>query len=325
MKIENLDNPMLFSNTTIPDIFFTEYFPMANGNFIKVYLYMLFLSKYNDNVKINDLSKVLSVDYKTIQDALKFWEDLHVITKKQTGYILNNLQEIELNKLYTPRLTQTPEQAERNKKNKNRANAIETINNSFFQGVMSPSWYTDINLWFNKYQFDEQVMIALFRYCFDKSALHKNYVQVVADAWSKNKINTYTDLETYYEQQEKLIYIEKNISKKLGISRPLTQYEKAYIEKWTVEFKYNLDIIEIALKRTTSKSNPSFNYIDSLLSDWNERNLRTENDIINYQNNYKKKNKDIKELEKKTNLANYEQRKYNNLDSLYANINPTNK
>ena len=197
MKIENLDNPMLFSNTTIPDIFFTEYFPMANGNFIKVYLYMLFLSKYNDNVKINDLSKVLSVDYKTIQDALKFWEDLHVITKKQTGYILNNLQEIELNKLYTPRLTQTPEQAERNKKNKNRANAIETINNSFFQGVMSPSWYTDINLWFNKYQFDEQVMIALFRYCFDKSALHKNYVQVVADAWSKNKIKTYTDLEKY--------------------------------------------------------------------------------------------------------------------------------
>ena len=25
---------------------------------------------------------------------------------------------------------------------------------------MSPSWYNDIDLWFKKYEFDEQVMIA---------------------------------------------------------------------------------------------------------------------------------------------------------------------
>ena len=37
---------------------------------------------------------------------------------------------------------------------------------------MTPSWYSDITSWFKKYDFDEQVMIALFGYCFDKSALH---------------------------------------------------------------------------------------------------------------------------------------------------------
>ena len=59
-------------------------------------------------------------------------------------------------------------------KDKSRASAIEAINNMFFQGIMSPSWYSDIDLWFKKFEFDEEVMIALFRYCFDKSALHKN-------------------------------------------------------------------------------------------------------------------------------------------------------
>lgn len=189
---------------------------------------------------------------------------------------------------------------------------------------MSPSWYTDINLWFSKYQFDEQVMIALFNYCFNKSALHKNYVQVVADAWSKNNIKTFSDLENYYERQEKLSIIEKNISKKLGLSRALTQYEKAYIEKWSVEYKYSFQIIEIALKKTTSKSNPNFDYINTLLSDWHERNLKTPDEIVNYLNNMKKQKKDIKELEKKTKLANFEQRKYQNLDSFYANIKPNN-
>lgn len=186
---------------------------------------------------------------------------------------------------------------------------------------MSPSWYTDINLWFDKYNFDEQVMIALFRYCFDKSALHRNYVQVVADSWSKNNIKTYTDLENYYQKQEKLFLVEKFISKKLGLSRLLTQYEKAFIEKWVLDYRYGNDIIELALKKTTSKSNPNFDYINSLLTDWNDRNLRTKEDINNYIENMKKKNKDLKDLKKKTDLANYEQRKYNNLDKFYTNLN----
>ena len=324
MKLEQNQNLMLFSSTEIPDVFFTEYLTLANGNFIKVYLYMMFLSKYNKDIKINDLSKTLSIDFKIIQDALKFWEENGVITKKSTGYILNNLQEIELHKLYSPKLTASPTDAENNEKNQYRAKAIENINNSYFQGVMSPSWYTDINLWFNKYKFDEQVMIALFRYCFDKSALHRNYVQVVADAWAKNNIKTFNDLENYYEQQEKLISIEKNIAKKLGLSRSLTQYEKAYIEKWIMDYKYNLSIIEIALKKTTAKSNPNFDYINKLLSDWNEHNLRTNDDILNYINNIKQKNKDIKELEKNVKLANYEQRNYDNLDALYVNFKPNN-
>ena len=44
------------------------------GDFIKVYLYILFLSKYNKDVNINDLSKKLSIQYPVIQEALKYWE-----------------------------------------------------------------------------------------------------------------------------------------------------------------------------------------------------------------------------------------------------------
>lgn len=324
MKLEQNEKSMLFSYTQIPDVFFTEYFSSANSNYIKVYLYMIFLSKFNKDIKINDLSKTLAIDFKVIQEALKYWEELGLITKKNTGYVLNDIQEIELHKLYAPRLTATPEQAEANQKNKYRAKAIEDINNSYFQGIMSPSWYTDINLWFSKYQFDEQVMIALFRYCYDKSALHRNYVQVVADAWAKNNIKTFNDLENYYERQEKLSSVEKSVAKKLGLSRALTQYEKAFIENWIVNYKYNLPVIEIALKKTTSKANPNFDYINKLLSDWHDKNLNTPDEINNYLANLKQKNKDIKELEKQTKLANYEQRNYNNLDSLYANFNPNN-
>lgn len=317
MKLEQNDLSMIFSSTEISDVFFTEYLSQASGDSIKVYLYILFLSKYERDVKLNDLSKKLALSLKTIQDSLKYWEDCEVITKKTTGYIVNNLQEMELHKLYKPKLSSVAD-TQKSTQNQYRAKAIEAINSSFFQGVMSPSWYNDIDLWFKKYEFDEQVMLALFRYCFERSALHRNYIQAVAESWSKNNIHTFSDLDVYYEKQEKLNLIKKSISKKLGLNRSLTQYEEAYIEKWMVDYGFSFDIIELALKKTTSKSSFSFDYLDKILTDWHDHNLKSVPDIEAFLIDMKNKTKNVKTLEKKS-FQNYEQRKYENFDSLYAN------
>lgn len=319
MKLEQNEEATLFSTTDIPDIFFSEYLSQSSGDYIKVYLYILFLSKYGKDIKLNDLSKKLSLPLPIIQDSLKYWEELELITKKGTGFIVNNLQEIELNRLYKPNISFSKEDIERNEKNKARANSIETINKTFFQGLMSPSWYADISIWFDKYCFDEQVMVALFNYCLKRSALHRNYVQVVADAWSKHGVKTFSDVEAYFQKQETLMQIEKAVQKKLGLSRPLTEYEKAYIEKWTVDYSYSLDIIEIALKKTTSKTNFSFDYINKIISDWYDRGLKTSDDIQNFLVQYKTQMKNKKELEKKVKYNNFEQRSYDNFDNLYAN------
>ena len=319
MKLEQNDSPLLFSYTELPDIFFTEYISQTPGDFIKVYLYLLFLSKYGKDIKVNDLSKKLELPLKVIQDAIKFLEEENLLTKKNTGFIINNIQEIELHKLYNPKVTSSPEQLQKTAENQYRAKAIENINNEFFQGIMSPSWYSDIDLWFRKYNFDEEVMIALFRYCFNRSALHRNYIQAVAEAWAKNNIRTFNDLDIYYEKQEKLKKISKTISKKLGITRQLSQYEEAYIEKWTIEYNYSMDIIVIALKKTTSKANPNFDYLDKLLTDWHDRKFSTIDQIQKFLNDIKQKNKNIKNLEKKSGYQNYDQRNYDNLNTLYAN------
>ena len=319
MKLEQNELSMLFSSTNIPDVFFTEYLSEASGDFIKVYLYILFLSKYGKDVKLNDLSKKIALPLTTIQAAIKYWEDAEVITKKGTGYIVNNIQEIELNKLYSPKLTVSKESIQNMEKDKSRASAIEAINNMYFQGIMSPSWYSDIDIWFKRFEFDEEVMIALFQYCFDKSALHKNYVKAVADAWHGNNIKTFSDLEEYDDNIQKIKKVKKNICKKLGLTRNLTQYEEAYIEKWVQEYKYDLEIIELALKKTTSKSNPNFDYIDKIISDWHDRKLLNSEDVKNYLLEFKNKSKQIKELEKKTGYQNYDQRNIDNFDNFYAN------
>lgn len=319
MKLEQNELSSIFSNTSLPDIFFTQYLPEANGDYIKIYLYILFLSKYDKDIKVNDLSKKLGLSLKVIQDGMKYWEDQGVFTRKNTGYVINNIQEKELHQLYKPKVSLSADQIQKSAESQKRAKTIEYINNRYFSGLMPTSWYPDIELWFKKYQFEDEVMIALFEYCFDKSALHKNYVQVVADAWFKNQIKNFNDLDLYYEKQEKLNKIANMISKKLGLSRQLSQYEYAYIEKWVIDFGFSFDIIEIALKRTTSKVNPSFDYLDKLMTDWKDRGFKTAEQVNKFLSDMKQKNKDIKQLEKKAGYQKYDQRSYDNLNNLYAN------
>jgi len=319
MKLESHDKALLFSETRIPDIFFSEYLSNIPGDYLKIYLYFVFLSKHKKDIKLSTLSKKLNLPLKTINDAASFLEGNGLLTKKENGFIVNDLQEITLHKLYSPNLTLSTEKIEENAQNQSRAKVIEHINNTYFQGIMGPSWYNDIDLWFRNYNFDDQVMYALFDYCFNRSALHKNYVQAVAEAWGNNKIQTFNDLDLYYQKQEKLQNLKSTIAKKLGKRSGLTQYEEAYIEKWVLDFKYDLDIIEIALKRTTFKSNPTFEYINNVITDWHDRKLTTPNEVIAFLEQRKKQQQNVKELKKQVNKASFEQRQYDNLDFLYAN------
>lgn len=324
MKFEqNLS--MLFSDINLPEVFVSEYLCSANGDYVKIYVYCLFLCKYDSEISPLDLSKKLSLPLKTVELGLKYWEEQGVLIKKNKVYELADLKKIEIDKLYKPKLTSSMEDAiEGNNKNILRTQAINEINCSFFQGVMSPTWYTDIDNLFTKYHFDEDVMIALFRYCFDRQALHKKYLYAVAEGWASNKVQTMNDLERYYLEVEKSSKIKKSISKKLGITRNLSQYEEAYIEKWTVDYNYSMDIIELALKKTTSKTNFSFDYIDKMITDWHEKSLLTTEDISAYLKEQKQKQKEMKNFDsQQMTIQKYvdtQTNQYNDLSKFYANL-----
>ena len=270
----------LFEDINIPELFVSNHLTNANGDYVKLYLYCMFISKHNGDISPLDLSKKLSLPLSTVEQGLKYWEENGVMTRKQKNYILNDLKQQEIGKLYTPKLTSLPEDAVKNtSKNVQRTKIINAINSMFFQGVMSPTWYTDIDTLFAKYKFEEDVVYSLFQYCFDRQALHRKYLFTVADAWAQSGIVTMEDVDNYYSQFEKTNQMKKSIGKKLGFVRNLSEYEEAYVNKWVNDFNYPLDIIEIALKKTTSKTNPSFDYIDKILTDWHERQLNSVSDI----------------------------------------------
>ncbi len=315
---------ILYSDTLVPDIFINEYMPSMDGDCVKIYIHCLFLSKYNKYATMKELSKKLSIDINKVKDSLIYLESIGVISRKEnsSSITINDLKEKEIKKMYRLKTTSTPDEAvlssERNKK---RNSIITAINNKFFQGIMPPSWYTDIDAWFDKYNFEEDVMFALFQYCYERSGLSKNYITKVADSWHSRGIRNSFDLDNYSMQYQKFKDIRGKIVKKLRLNRNLTEYENAYVESWIEEYKYDFDIIELALKKTPKKTNPSFEYLNSIIKDWNENGLRTEEEIATYDIS---RNQNIKPP-KATEIpqhGNFTQRKYDKeyFDSLYEEI-----
>lgn len=320
MKLELSDKSSLFSSTELPDVFFADYLPQMNSDYAKVYLYVLFLSKFNKDVKINDLSKRLGLQFPTVQDALKYLENEKLLIKLPDGYSIANIQELELSKLYSPKISSSPEDIKRSTQSQQRAKVVEEINNLFFQGVMQPTWYTDIDFWFSKYGFDEQVMLALFGYCANNRSLNRPYVQAVADAWAKDNIKTFNDLDEHEAKKDKIKNLSREVSKRLHLSRNLTVYDEEYLTKWSEEYGYDISIIELALKRSSSMNSISFEYFDKILTEWHNNALTTVSDIENYQNSKKTNAKQvIKHAEQKLSKLNYIQSTFDNLDSLYEN------
>ena len=316
---------ILYSDTLLPDIFITEYMPSMDCDYIKVYIYCLFLSKYNKQATTDELSKKLGLDKDRVKDALLYLESVGAIARKNNSIALVDLKEKEIKKMYRLKTTSTPEEASlSSERNKMRNRTITAINNTFFQGVMPPSWYTDIDAWFDKYRFEEDVMYALFQHCYDHRALSKQYLVKVADNWCSKGIKNAFDLDTYFIEYQRLKDIRMKIVKKLKSQRFLTEYEEAYIEKWVMEYNYDFEIIELALKKTTAITNPNFEYIHKILTDWHNKGFTSIEDILAYEKTKKQstsKNKG-KQQAAIPQHVNFEQRKYDKdyFDNLYEDV-----
>lgn len=322
-------NPsLLYSDILLPEVFITEYLPGLSGEAARVYIFMLFLSKHDKESMPLDISKKLGIEQDKVNDILLELESVGVINRGNNKISLVDLKEKEIRKLYRPKTTSTPqEMAENMEKNRSLNATIAAINDKFFQGLMSPSWYSDIDNWFERYKFDEDVMYTLFQHCSDHNALSRNYVEKVAKSWSENNIRSSIDLDKYYVEYQKIKDIKQKIVKKLKLGRLLTEYEEEYVEKWRTVFKFDFAIIEEVLKKTTGKTSPNFNYLNAILTDWFEKGVRTLEDAKKYsQTTSVSAKKDKKQDDSSVKqLSNFKQREYQGHDFsvYYKNLKKT--
>ena len=265
---------LLLSDTLVPDIFIMEYLPGLSGLAVKIYLYLLLSAHSVRSITEQDLSRRLGQDSDTIHAALVELAAVELIALKERSLEIVDVKAAEIERAYRPKTESSPqEMIKAQEKFGVREKLMADIAKTFFQGLMSPSWYGEIDSWFDRYHFEPEVIYALFQECARRNKLDsKAYIAKVAENWASRGIATFNDLNTYFMAYDKVNKASKKVGRKLR--RTMTEYDEEMVARWIEQYHYDFDIIEIALRKSTRVTNPNLEFIDRVIREWFEHQLR---------------------------------------------------
>ena len=282
------------SDTLVPDVFISNYLNRLSGNAIRCYLILLQTFQHgNRKITPAEIAQRLGCNESTVQKALSELQQLQLIIIQSGHLDITDLKFIEVKRHFVSQDSKQEEEIDEETISQ-REMIIKQINDTFFQGVMSLGFYTKIDEWFHKYQFEPEVVYAIFSEAATNGKLaNPGYVSGIADNWGKEGIKNYQQLNQYYKEYEKRKEIVYQIKQKLNIKSNFTTYQESIVNKWIEEYQFDFPIIELALQETVNISSPSLKYVDKILQDWHDNDLKTVSEIKQYQENYQNKKRTI--------------------------------
>lgn len=131
---------------------------------------------------------------------------------------------------------------------------------------------------YDKLGFTVELMEYLIEYCVNIGHKNMRYIEKVAISWAKEDIITVEQAKNITNLYSKKCY---PVLKAFGLNgRNPGESEKAFIVKWTNSYGFSMDIILNACDRTIQTIHqPSFEYADSILSNWNKQGVKRLDDI----------------------------------------------
>lgn len=361
MTAINISSDIATSFTTVSDIFIDQYMPKANGEFVKVYLYLLRATGSGAGIAtISEIADHFSNTEADIVRALNYWASEGIL-QVQTGAdgqitginlcslavsgmqaaqsniqsgVVNNAAQNNLQSGVVNNATQNNLQ---NGVADNAAQNISSADISMQDSVMeklknqatdkaAPSQKeytldeikefrknpdiselffiietylkhtlssTDTNMvlyWLDELHFSTDLVEYLVEYCITKGHSSLRYMNKVALGWADAGIKTVDQAKDDAAAHSQIYY---SVMKALGITgRNLVDSEVSLINKWVGEYGFDMELVKAACSKTISAiQKPSFEYTDSILTNWRKKDVHTLKDVEVLDANFAKANK----------------------------------
>lgn len=134
--------------------------------------------------------------------------------------------------------------------------------------------------------FSDDLIDYLIQYCVERGKKDFRYMEKVALNWAEEGITTPEQAQTVSSRYDRNVY---GIMNALGKSGTPTNKELEYINRWTGEYGFTIDVIIEACERTVLATDKHrFEYADKILSSWKKENVQRKADIISLDNHYQK-------------------------------------
>lgn len=297
------------SATSVSNIFIDEYMTDANGEFVKIYLYLLRLMNAPEAAfSISSIADRFEHTEKDIRRALSYWERMHLLRLEYdsqnnlTGvYLLDSVpsaaKDVPTDNVAAtadagPEETVTePEADDATPARKSytaddilaftqseAATELLFITERYLGRTLTSTDIDTILYFYDGLGFSTDLIEYLVEYCVSKGHTSIRYIEKVALSWAEDGITSVEQAKQASNLHSQTYF---TVMRALGITgRNLVPAETAFIDKWKNTYGFSSELISEACQRTIQATHqPSFEYTDSILTNWLKKDVKSPADI----------------------------------------------
>ena len=341
MKTLTLKNKFQTNATLLPNDFIDNYMIDANGEFVKVYLFLLrHLDDPCSSLTLATIADCLNNTEKDILRAFRYWEKKGLLRAERDAD--GKITALELQKMSlsgreastgqaeqtagrdagsdAPKAVPAPETRAAAKavpidsfRAQKEIRSLLFIAEQYLGKTLTHAEMETITYFYDTLHMSADLIEYLIESCVENGHKSMHYIRKVAFSWVEEGIETIAQAKEQSALYNKNCYTVLNA---FGIkNRGPASSELAYIKKWAEEYSFSSDIIEEACRRTIAATHqPSFEYADSIMTKWHEKNIRYLKDIESLDEEYQKERiagrASARSRSAARNLNNFERRSY---------------
>lgn len=345
MKELKLTKYVQTNATVLDNEFIDHYMVRANGEYVKVYLLLLrHMNQSSGYLSVSELADLLECTEKDILRALRYWKSeglldylddtpddpspkstapspaassgLHDV---QSGYMTSSIPADSVSDSAALAST-TNIQQYRSRKERAEFKELLFVAEQYLGKTLSATDIDQITYFYDTLNMSAELIEYLIEYCVENGHKSMHYINKVALSWHEENITTVNLAKTSSFLYNKNCYCVLNA---YGIKgRGPAASEIAYIRKWSEEYGFALEVILEACDRTmNSIHQPSFDYTDSILKRWKDKNVRQLKDIDAVDADYRKEKERAKELAKERKRQQQAQKPVSSQNNKFNNFN----
>jgi DnaD/phage-associated family protein len=257
--------------TTVDNMFINEYLPAAKGEYVKVYIYGLFLASHGKGNSIEELTRALSMSYEEAFEAFQYLELSGLIE-----IVSQNPPEIKFvgvkNRDFQSKKRYKPEKY---------ADFNKALQGLFHSRVILPNEFLEYYDFIEKNRVAPEAMIMIAAYCINVKGdgVGFQYVLAVAKDWAAGGVTTPEKAEEKIRELELLTGDVKQVFAALGKKSAPEFSDRETLSKWKAR-GFSMAAVLFAAKRCKNKGGMA--KLDALLENYHKMNLHAPQEIAEY-------------------------------------------
>lgn len=297
-------------HTLVSNLFLDNYMPEANGEYVKIYLYLLrCLKSDTQELSIELIANKFENTESDVRRALKYWERMKLLklqydnAENLTGIQIVNEPEAKMAELpaadcaVTTRSKPQPTPSApsaisadsaspttpsgtlpKDPLTPDEAQQLLFICEQYLGKPLSSTEVSKILDLHDIFGFSPSLIEYLVEYSISGGHKSIHYIEATARAWHQAGCTTVTQAREQVTIYNRAYF---KILKAFGIAgRNPVDAEIACMDKWLKDYGFSLEVISEACSRTMAAIHqPSFPYTDKILASWKKQGVKSLNDI----------------------------------------------